>query len=204
MNEKELKQLVDANFQINGTMKINSNGSVDVDGDVECKDNFESGEMPVTFGVVTGTFNVAYGGLSSFKGCPHTVGGDFISQLNHNNTLDGVPAKVGGYFHISFNSVPIVSINSLPQSIGHARSFGEPVVTVPWNENLGILRLITNDISYKSSNSRPPLELEHSPKEVFDILVKYLGKPTPEARRAAAVQCSMELIKAGYKNSARL
>lgn len=204
MNEQEIKQLIDANFTIKGKIKVNPNGVVDVDGDVECKDNFESGQMPISFGVVTGTFNVAYGGLKTFKGSPHTVGGDFVSQLNHTETLEGAPAKVGGFFHISFNSVPLTSINALPQSIGHATSFSEAAVTVPWSENLGLLRLITNDIQYKNSSTKPPLDLEHAPKEIIDILMKYIGKPTPEARRSAAIQCTLDLIKAGFKSNARL
>jgi len=204
MNEQEIKQLIDTNFTIKGKFKVNPNGVVDVDGDVECKDNFESGQLPINFGVVTGTFNVAYGGLSTFKGSPHTVGGDFVSQLNHTATLDGAPTKVGGFFHISFNSVPITNMNALPQSIGHAAAFSEAAVTIPWSENLGLLRLITNDIGYANSSTKPPLDLEHAPKELFDILMKYIGKTTPEARRAAAVQCTLELIRAGYKSNARL
>lgn len=96
--------------------KINEDGSVDVDDDV---DVFESdvidGKLPFKFGKVSGNFDCSACHLTSLEGCPQEVGGFFNCSHNQLTSLEGCPREVGGSF--SCNKNQLTSLEGCPQKI---------------------------------------------------------------------------------------
>jgi hypothetical protein len=100
------------------------NGLVNVNGDV----NLSGGKLtklyekkltklPVQFGSVTGSFNCYNNNLTTLKGSPHTVHGDFYCGMNDKLTsLVGSPREVGGNFICSF-SHRLTSLKGAPDLI---------------------------------------------------------------------------------------
>ena len=78
---------------------INSQGEIDVDGDVWLnRRDFK--ELPYKFGKVNYYFSLAHNkNLISLKNCPDEVGGSFdVDGCTKLDSLEGCPKKVGGYF----------------------------------------------------------------------------------------------------------
>jgi len=74
---------------------INSDGSIDVDGDVGLN-NQRLTKLPLKFRNVSGDFYCSYNDLTSLEGCPQTVGGDFYCLNNQLTSLEGLPEIIGG------------------------------------------------------------------------------------------------------------
>jgi hypothetical protein len=94
---------------------INSDGSIDVDGDVDlfrCKLH----ELPLKFGKVNGNFNCGQNEFTSLRGCPKTIGGDFRCDGNKLTSLEFSPISVGGDF--SCNNNQLTSLEGCPTEIG--------------------------------------------------------------------------------------
>jgi hypothetical protein len=83
---------------------INSDGLVDVDGDVHLNNKGLS-KIPINFGRVGGYFNCYYNQLTTLKGAPREVGGDFSCNSNQLTTLEGSPREVGGNFYCHSNQL---------------------------------------------------------------------------------------------------
>jgi hypothetical protein len=101
------------NKVVEGTYTIQSNGTVDVNGDVNVV-NMKLTEMPVKFGKVTGNFYCENNQLTNLEGSPESVGGDFICSYNQLTSLVGAPQSVGGDFYCSRNQ--LTSLKGAPQS----------------------------------------------------------------------------------------
>ncbi len=91
---------------------INSDGSIDVDGDVDISPlriraqhlpNQELKKLPLKFGEVTGNFDCSYNQLTTLEGAPRSVWGDFNCSDNKLTTLEGAPESVGGNFLCYWN-----------------------------------------------------------------------------------------------------
>jgi hypothetical protein len=94
---------------------INSDGSIDVDGDVDlfrCKLH----ELPLKFGKVNGNFNCGQNEFTSLRGCPKTIGGDFRCDGNKLTSLEFSPISVGGDF--SCNNNNLTSLEGCPKEVG--------------------------------------------------------------------------------------
>ena len=79
---------------------INSQGEIDVDGDVDLiRNTFK--ELPYKFGKVNGHFDMAVcKNLISLKNCPDYVGKDFSCNSCQNlDSLEGCPKEVGKDFY---------------------------------------------------------------------------------------------------------
>lgn len=76
---------------------INKDYTVDVIGDVRM-DCMGLVEMPIKFRNVTGTFSCTLNKLTSLKGCPEKVGGNFNCNFNLLETLEYAPKHVIGSF----------------------------------------------------------------------------------------------------------
>lgn len=88
--------------------KINVDGTVDVDGDVNLSGE-DLTELPVKFNKVTGCFNCALNNLTSFKGFPKYVG-DFLSVQNNKITsLEYLPEHTGRLITLEGNLLKDVS-----------------------------------------------------------------------------------------------
>ena len=104
-----------ATFKIRN-WSINSEGLVDVDGDVDLSyELYNSGikKIPFNFGKVTGNFICQRNDLKSLEGSPREVGGDFNCEMNILTNLKGAPQSVGGDFKCS--SWSLLSL----EGIGH-------------------------------------------------------------------------------------
>ena len=101
---------------------INSDGLVDVDGDVNFHTSTERykgidlTESPLKFGHVSGDFDCASNQLTSLEGCPQSVGGDFSCVGNKLLNLVGSPRKVEGAFHCGHNE--LISLEGAPEYVG--------------------------------------------------------------------------------------
>jgi hypothetical protein len=83
---------------------INSDGSIDVNGDVWLYDK-ELTELPLTFNRVSGYFDCVRNRLTTLKGCPRWVGRYFDCGNNQLTSLEFSPDYVGGYFSCSSNQL---------------------------------------------------------------------------------------------------
>lgn len=111
LKEKSEADVVETLFEKKGIkFKKNSNGSYDIDGDIDLKDFqdfIEDGKLIVKFGKVSGNFYCRsihlarrqLKDLTSLEGCPVEVGGDFkCSYCDGLTSLAGAPKKVGKDF----------------------------------------------------------------------------------------------------------
>jgi hypothetical protein len=76
---------------------INSDGSIDVVGDVYLWDK-KLTELPLVFNKVSGDFHCGGNNLTSLKGSPRWVGGYFICSRNDLTGLEFSPEYVGTWF----------------------------------------------------------------------------------------------------------
>jgi hypothetical protein len=94
---------------------INSDGSIDVAGDVDISDR-ELTKLPLKFRNVTGYFSCRDNELTSLDCAPHSVGGDFDCRNNQLTTLEGAPKSVGGNFNCRNNQ--LATLEGAPGSVG--------------------------------------------------------------------------------------
>jgi hypothetical protein len=94
---------------------INSDGSVDVDGNVNLYDE-ELDKFPLKFGKVSGRFSCTRNRLTKLEGAPHSVGGDFRCGQNNLTSLVGGPHTVVGDYHCHQND--LTSLMGGPNEVG--------------------------------------------------------------------------------------
>jgi hypothetical protein len=84
---------------------INSDNSVDVDGDVDLYDE-KLKSIPLNFNIVNGYFDCGYNNLTSLKGCPVRVGYGFSCYVNNLTSLQYSPQYMeNGEFSCSRNKI---------------------------------------------------------------------------------------------------
>ncbi len=79
MEEQEIHKICKS-YEIEN-YSINSDGSIDVDGDVRLP-NKKLIKLPIKFNKVSGSFDCSWNNLISLENSPIEVGGDFICDLN--------------------------------------------------------------------------------------------------------------------------
>lgn len=112
---------------------IHKDGTIDVtEGDVDIR-NFNGEELPVKFGKVKDNFycgctvllhedtgakhdEIVGMNLTTLKGMPNSVGGDFDCSCSKITSLEGAPQTIGGNFNCSRTS--ITSLKGAPQVVG--------------------------------------------------------------------------------------
>jgi len=94
---------------------INSDGSIDVDGDVDLRDRHLI-KLPLQFGKVSGNFSCNHNKLTTLKGSPVTVGKGYSCCTNKLISLVGGPVTVGGSYHCYLNA--LTTLEGAPESIG--------------------------------------------------------------------------------------
>ena len=97
------------------TYKVNSDLTVDVDGNVNLSD-LDLQKIPIKFGKVTGTFDVSSNFLVNLENSPKHVGGSFNCVSNALESLRGAPREVGEHFFCSYN--PLKTLKGGPYKIG--------------------------------------------------------------------------------------
>ena len=81
---------------------INSDGTVDVKGDVDIsKKSLKN--IPVQFGTVSGNFYCSSNNLTTLKGGPEIVKRHFYCSFNKLTSLEYSPKEVGGDFYCNDN-----------------------------------------------------------------------------------------------------
>jgi len=96
-------------------IKKNSDGSYDVDGDVNLV-NLKLVKLPLKFNHVSGYFWCDNNHLTSLEGAPETVGGSFWCHNNQFTTLEGAPKTVGGGFWCHNNQ--FTTLEGAPKTVG--------------------------------------------------------------------------------------
>jgi len=94
--------------------KINSDLTVDVNGDVDLEKKYLS-YIPVKFGIVNGYFECSNNQLTSLNGSPKEVKGYFDCSYNQLTTLNGSPKEVKGNFYCSYNL--LTSLEGAPKEV---------------------------------------------------------------------------------------
>jgi hypothetical protein len=92
--------------------KLNSNGLVDVDGDIDLPKKGLT-ELPLKFGEVTGCFDCSNNKLTSLEGAPYSVGGFFDCCDNKLTSLEFAPKSVGDSFWCSSNGFQVGNYNNI-------------------------------------------------------------------------------------------
>jgi hypothetical protein len=120
---------------------INSDGLVDVNGDVDLSSESLT-KLPLKFGKVTGYFDCYDNQLTTLEGGPKEVGGNFNCRDNKLATLEGSPREVGGDFYCNNNN--LTSLEGGPREVGGGFYCGD-------NPIYSIYKLFPNHKSYMDS-----------------------------------------------------
>ena len=112
MTNQEIKYICNY-YGISG-YTINSDGSIDVDGNVKL--TYEGfGRIPIKFNKVNGYFYCYGNQLTSLEGSPESVRGSFDCSSNNLTSLEGSPKEVCGAFYCSSNN--LTSLKGIPEYI---------------------------------------------------------------------------------------
>lgn len=110
-NKENIKRFLDSVHVVN--YKINEDYTVDVLGNVKIRKDLHN--LPVKFDYVMGDFDISSCQLSTLRGCPDVVGGDFISTNNMITTLEGGPMEVTGNYDV--RQCNLTSLKGSPEKI---------------------------------------------------------------------------------------
>lgn len=83
---------------------INSDGSIDVDGNVDLT-VFSLTELPLTFNYVSGYFLCSNNYLTSLKGSPRIISHNFSCTNNNITSLIDGPKRVEGFYYCNNNNL---------------------------------------------------------------------------------------------------
>lgn len=165
-------------MQIVGKVKINPDGSVDVDGDVKIPD--ASTVIPVKFRRVAGEFDCSYSEITSLAGSPSVIGADFLCEYTRIKSLVGGPLRVSRHF--SCLCTEITSLAGAPHVIGGqfiCRSTPHLFAVLPILKIVGIT------------------DIEH---EAGEVLMRHY-KPDGSGD---IIACQDDLIDSGFAQYARM
>ena len=109
MSDVEVKQIEDQKLkekldEILSRSTKNSDGSIDVDGNVNLS-GLRLRKLPLKFNKVNGNFNCSYNKLTSLEGSPKEVGRGFDCSYNKLVSLKWAPKKAGEYFYCTDNII---------------------------------------------------------------------------------------------------
>ena len=177
-------------FKVLGKYTISDAGVIDVDGDVDAREDFPGPHLPVQFGMVNGACDLeVQDRLTDLQGAPHTVKGEFFVLANNLRSLKGAPEHVHARCVLRSNS--LTSLEYLPETASALR--------INMSPTLPLLRLTERSYpiiwGYPTSlggTSNPKL------RAATDIITKYEG-----TGKAGALKAAAELIRADCKANAR-
>ena len=164
---------------------VNDQGVVDIKTSIEIS-NARFTTLPVKFGHVLGTFDVRHEGLTSLENCPHLVLSGFLASDNPITSLVGGPQRVGGGYNVLHTKLQ--TLEGLPQDVNS-------VLWLPWNPHMGYLRCCLVNVPLIAIQDDRNIRQE----AIMEIINKYVGKGW-----AAMVPCARELIRAGFRENAKL
>ncbi len=83
---------------------INSDGSIDVKGDVILS-RLVKGRIPIPFNRISGTFICCDSELTTLENSPRYIKGSFNVDKNKLTNLENSPISIGGYFSVEYNNL---------------------------------------------------------------------------------------------------
>lgn len=182
--------LLERDFQITGTWNLNSQGYVDVTGNVHAKWMHMS-RLTVKFGHVSGNFSCIDSNLRSLEGAPQKVTGSFTCKNNVLTSLQGGPVEVGGRCYVSRNH--LTSLAGAPHTVGQ-------FIEITYYPDTPLLTLFNYNKVVFDNDSRPPVPpVPRIWRELFDSAFH------PELQgggKASMIKAVAILSKAGlYKDN---
>lgn len=116
MNIEQIHEYLSTQVNIVGTYTIQPNGTVDVVGSLEHKQEVIY-QLKVKFGTITGDVIMSRIHLTSLQGFPHTVGGNVSVARTPIRSLKGAPTRVGGNFW-AYGCNNLRSLKGAPTHVG--------------------------------------------------------------------------------------
>jgi hypothetical protein len=167
---------------------------IHVQGDVKLKWPLTgTGTLPYTFAEVSGNFDCHGSGLKVLTGSPRKVGGNFDAGWNPITSLAGGPAWVGGNYSVQ-ECHDLINVSDVAHHVG-----GEFVVG--WRKYIGLLKPLMN--SARVSLQKPPHYSSwddiHDMQLAQTVFDEYKG-----AGKAGTLKAAAQLIRMGYKQTARM
>jgi hypothetical protein len=117
-----------------GKPSVTESGLIDVNADVILIKLVDS--LQVNFGEITGNVVFCNNILTTLKGCPSFISGQFKCNNNRLTSLVGGPITVTDSYNCSRN--PLTSLEGLPKDVGH-------IFALSYATELPLLRLISVD-----------------------------------------------------------
>jgi hypothetical protein len=163
-----------------------ADGTVDIKGDIKLISGRFT-KLPVKFNSVWNGFDCSNEGLTTLEGCPEKVGKQFMAYGNEITTLVGGPKVVHGGYNVL--NCPLETLEGLPNHVSMT-------LWLPWRPGMGYLRaVIVNGATHITVQD----EYNRKQQGLMDILNRYRGRGVN-----GVMPCAAELIKAGYREAARL
>jgi hypothetical protein len=182
MANAEIKKHLNSLFRFDfNRVHILEDGTVNINGDVHCKAGIKIPKLPIKFGKVK-SFECMNVGLTSLENCPNFVLEDFKARRNQITSMQGCP-DVNGDLDLSDN--PITNMDGICMT---AKS-----ISITYNENLPVLRLLFFDKVYMTGNI-----------PIARIIDKHRKTMEKLSKKAVILNCQKELIENGFINNAKL
>lgn len=182
--EAQVWDALDQYFKISGDVQVLPDLTVNVQGTVSLRRGafaLPDHELPVQFGTVDNIY-LDSARLKSCKGSPRIVTDSMWLHGNPIESLENAPEYVGKYLGLS--RTKLKNLHNFPEHVGK--------VALDYSEHLPLLRSLTaHSIVWPNAQATPPVE-------VSDIMDKYAGQG-----KSGALNCALELKKAGYAENAR-
>ena len=146
--------------------------------------------------IVKGSFTIAANNLTSLKGCPREVGGDFWCHHNALTSLEGCPSKVAGNFWCHENN--LTSLAHAPESVGGYFYCDKNQLTSLEGAPKTFIRIDSDFGSFKSWDEVPE-RLRRSPEIQRQEAEEKAGRETLERLRKIAHDRPVKIKKPAIK-----
>jgi hypothetical protein len=177
---------------------INTDGSIDVDGNVNLTFR-EISFFELRFGNVSGDFDCSNNILTTLYGSPEVIGGRFICASNQLTSMEHCPYVIGGTLNCSYNN--LTSLEGLPRVIrGTLNCSYNNLVSLQ-----GASEVVTNifNCSYNELTS-----LYNSPIEVggfficsYNPLTTLIGSPVSVG---SDIECTYDFMPVAFFNATQV
>ena len=155
-----------AEYNINN-YTINSDESIDVDGDVYLNDQKGLTKLPLKFNKVSGHFCCYSTRLTSLEGSPKEVGGDFDCSNCDLASLEGCPESVGGFYYCNNR---IVDFKGFPKYFQGFLDIGD-------NPVYNVYRLFLDASKITLFNEYDIIRGDHIILDRLNDFLSHIGKP---------------------------
>lgn len=170
----------------------------------------DHGQIPIALGKIEGDFKCHFCGLTTLKNAPHTITGSFSCHHNQLTSLAHGPQTVEGDYVCSYNylksfehaseavkgmflAVEQKGLKSIKGYSPYARR-----IDITWSPDLPLLSLLQFKGVY---GIRDPESVNFRGEEKIDLM-EILEKWQPMGK-TGALNCALEMKKAGYGGNAR-